>query len=382
MAFIDRIQKDLTEAMKSKDELRLSVLRMVKTALKNKEIEKIRPLDDAESLQILQTLVKQRKESVEQFTRGGRMDLADKETREIAIIETYLPAAANDSRNRSSHRSGHRRDLRQFAQADGRGDQSGARAPRRQDRGRQGAFRSRARSPGAHELIEPIPRRANAQRCADFTPRLSCVTIHTWRCPKPFPFATPKKRPATSASARVVRQSFRPHELLDMVLSVTGKDAARIRQILRSGTVVFHFYRYWWTGFDVDEAELAALLARFPDPDPSREFRGADCTMIAIESGATPPRPAVEVRKKDISHRRLFRRKSFWDALLAEVAASPVAYQGYSFAHHADLYRLDLGPEARARLISAVASLASREMRKELQAIGQAARVVFICPRA
>src|SRR6202042_2395145 len=97
MPFIDRIQKDLTEAMKSKEELRLSVLRMVKTALKNKEIEKIRPLDDAESLQILQTLVKQRKESIEQFTRGGRADLADKETREIAIIETYLPAAPSDA---------------------------------------------------------------------------------------------------------------------------------------------------------------------------------------------------------------------------------------------------------------------------------------------
>jgi uncharacterized protein YqeY len=97
MPFIDRIQKDLTEAMKSKDELRLSVLRMVKTALKNKEIEKIRPLDDAESLQVLQTLVKQRKESVEQFSAGGRKDLADKETREIAIIETYLPAAASEA---------------------------------------------------------------------------------------------------------------------------------------------------------------------------------------------------------------------------------------------------------------------------------------------
>jgi uncharacterized protein YqeY len=93
MALIERIQKDLTEAMKGKDELRLSVLRMVKTALKNKQIEKIRPLEDAESLQVLQTLVKQRHESVEQFTRGGRMDLAEKETREIAIIESYLPAA-------------------------------------------------------------------------------------------------------------------------------------------------------------------------------------------------------------------------------------------------------------------------------------------------
>jgi uncharacterized protein YqeY len=97
MALLDRIQKDLIAAMKSKEELRLSVLRMVKTALKNKEIEKIRPLDDAESLQVLQTLVKQRKESVEQFTKGGRSDLADKETKEIAIIETYLPAAPSDA---------------------------------------------------------------------------------------------------------------------------------------------------------------------------------------------------------------------------------------------------------------------------------------------
>ncbi len=97
MALIELISKDLTDAMKAKDELRLSVLRMVKTALKNKEIEKIRPLDDAESLQVLQTLVKQRRESVEQFTRGGRQDLADKETKEIAIIDKYLPAGATDA---------------------------------------------------------------------------------------------------------------------------------------------------------------------------------------------------------------------------------------------------------------------------------------------
>ena len=97
MALIELISKDLTDAMKTKDELRLSVLRMVKSALKNKEIEKIRPLDEAESLQVLQTLVKQRRESVEQFTRGGRQDLADKETKEIAIIEKYLPAGATDA---------------------------------------------------------------------------------------------------------------------------------------------------------------------------------------------------------------------------------------------------------------------------------------------
>ena len=93
MALIDQIQKELIEAMKSKDELRLSVLRMVKTALKNKEIEKIRPLEDAESMQILQTLIKQRKESAEMFAKGGRKDLEEKENREITIIEAWLPSA-------------------------------------------------------------------------------------------------------------------------------------------------------------------------------------------------------------------------------------------------------------------------------------------------
>jgi uncharacterized protein YqeY len=83
--------------MKQKDELKLSVLRMVKSALKHKEIEKVRALDDLESLQILQTLVKQRRESIDQFTRGGRKDLAEKEAKEIAIIEQYLPAAPSDN---------------------------------------------------------------------------------------------------------------------------------------------------------------------------------------------------------------------------------------------------------------------------------------------
>jgi uncharacterized protein len=96
MTFSERVQKDLTEAMKAQDELRLSVLRMMKAALKIKEVEKIRPLEDAEAVQVLQTLVKQRRESIEQFERGGRLDLAEKERREIAILETYLPAAPTE----------------------------------------------------------------------------------------------------------------------------------------------------------------------------------------------------------------------------------------------------------------------------------------------
>lgn len=97
MTFLENIQKELTTAMKGKDELRLSVLRMMKTALKNKEVEKMHSLEDGEAIQVLQTLVKQRRESIEQFTKGGRTDLADKESREIAILESYLPAAPTDA---------------------------------------------------------------------------------------------------------------------------------------------------------------------------------------------------------------------------------------------------------------------------------------------
>jgi uncharacterized protein YqeY len=97
MSLVEQIQKDITAAMKAREEQRLSTLRMVKSALKNREIEKMAPLDDKESQAVLSTLIKQRKESVEQFTKGGRQEMADKEAAEIVLIETYLPKAAGDA---------------------------------------------------------------------------------------------------------------------------------------------------------------------------------------------------------------------------------------------------------------------------------------------
>ncbi len=96
MSLRDRINEDLTAAMKSKDSLRLSVLRMMKTAVKNKEVDVRAPLEDTQVLQVLSTLIKQRKDSIEQFTKGGRADLADKEAAEIKIVESYMPAAVAD----------------------------------------------------------------------------------------------------------------------------------------------------------------------------------------------------------------------------------------------------------------------------------------------
>lgn len=96
MTISEQIQKDMIEAMRAREEQRLSTLRMVKSALRSKEIDKRAPLDDKEAVAILSTLIKQRKDSIEQFTKGGRQELADKEAAEIKIIEAYMPKAAGE----------------------------------------------------------------------------------------------------------------------------------------------------------------------------------------------------------------------------------------------------------------------------------------------
>jgi uncharacterized protein YqeY len=97
LTLAERIGQDLTVSMKAQDAARTGVLRMAKTALKNKEIDKKAPLDDAEAMKILQALVKQREDSVEQFTKGNRPELAAKEEAEIVILKAYLPQEASEA---------------------------------------------------------------------------------------------------------------------------------------------------------------------------------------------------------------------------------------------------------------------------------------------
>ena len=179
----------------------------------------------------------------------------------------------------------------------------------------------------------------------------------------------------------VVRQTFRLNELLDMVLTVTGKDPARIQKILRSGTVVFHFYRYWWDGFEIADADLIPLLAHFPDDDPSLPFRPAACTKILIQGRGSPGSILLELDRKGASQRRLLRGRSVWDLLLATAAATPPVYSGYSHAHRADLYCLDLAGETPATLAAAAEALAPKNLRRDLRVIANTFHLVFACPR-
>jgi len=92
---LNEVTTAIADAMRKQEAVRLSSLRMLKAALMNKEVERGRALDDAESLQVVQSLVKQRKDSIEQFAKGGRQDLVDKESAEMKVLESYLPPAAD-----------------------------------------------------------------------------------------------------------------------------------------------------------------------------------------------------------------------------------------------------------------------------------------------
>ena len=144
MPLLDTVNAAMIAAMKARDGVTLGTLRMLKTALTMKGIEKGRDLDDAESLQVVASLVKQRRDSIDQFGKGGRQDLVDKETAEIAVLEKYMPAAASPGRHRDGDRAGGRGNRRRRREGHGQGDEGGDGAPRRQDRRRQGGQRGGA----------------------------------------------------------------------------------------------------------------------------------------------------------------------------------------------------------------------------------------------
>jgi len=95
MSIVEDVNAAIVESMRNRDSSRLSALRMLKTALTNRSIERAHALDDDEARQVVTSLVKQRRDSIEQFTKGGRQDLADKEAAEIVVLETYLPPAVD-----------------------------------------------------------------------------------------------------------------------------------------------------------------------------------------------------------------------------------------------------------------------------------------------
>ncbi len=180
----------------------------------------------------------------------------------------------------------------------------------------------------------------------------------------------------------VVKQTFRLAELTDMVVSVTGKNASRVQQIFRAGTVVYNGYRYWWDGFASKEDEVTGLLALFPDDDPARVFNPAEVTAVSLEIGGGAQRSLVGIARREASAKKLFHQRNPWEILLKAAQDSTPRYEKYSHAERADVYRVHLPFEMAASLLKQVLDASPRVLRKKLSALQPPAALLFFIPRA
>ena len=179
----------------------------------------------------------------------------------------------------------------------------------------------------------------------------------------------------------VVKQTFRLSELADMVVSVAGKNATRVQQIFRSGTVVYHGYRYWWEPLAADAAEIENLLIPFPEDDPSRPFVPNEAGAVLLEMGGGTQRAVGELSRSEASEKRLFAKQSPWDILLAYASSRPARYERYDHSRKADLFRLAVPFDQAQSLLAAMLEAAPRKLRQRWSTLRPPAAVTFLCPR-
>jgi len=179
----------------------------------------------------------------------------------------------------------------------------------------------------------------------------------------------------------VVRQTFRMADLTGMVLSVTGKNVARVQQIFRAGTVVYNGYRYWWDSFPAESSEITALLAPYPEDDPSLPFRSAVVTSVSLEIGGGSQRSLLEIAREEASSKRWFQKRRPWEILLSAAQKTAPRYEKYSHAQRADVYRLNLPIEAAQVLLREMRAVAPRALQKKLAGVQPPAALLFFTSR-
>jgi hypothetical protein len=179
----------------------------------------------------------------------------------------------------------------------------------------------------------------------------------------------------------VVKQVFRLHELADMIVSIAGKDPARVQQIFRSGTAVYHGYRYWWDGIVAEASEIAALLVPFPDDDPSRPFEPSKATAALLEIGGGSQCHVVEILRAEASEKKFLGSRSPWQVLLQNAASHTGRYERYSHARRADLFRISLPYDQAQQLLAALLEAAPRSLRHRWSTLHPPATITFVCPR-
>jgi hypothetical protein len=179
----------------------------------------------------------------------------------------------------------------------------------------------------------------------------------------------------------VVKQTFRLPELVDMVVSVVGKDAERVQRILQSGTVIYNGYRYAWNELVANLAEVESLLASFPEDDPNRPFHPKEATGAMLETGGGTQRYVAEISQREASKKKLFASTSPWDVLLESAREFPARYEKYSHARKADLFRASMPYEKGQELLRAMRAAAPGGLRHRWSTLRPPTLVTFICPR-
>ncbi|HYW65611.1 MAG TPA: hypothetical protein VFB10_02805 [Candidatus Dormibacteraeota bacterium] len=180
----------------------------------------------------------------------------------------------------------------------------------------------------------------------------------------------------------VVKQVFRLHELADMVVSIAGKDIARVQQIFRIGTAVYHGYRYWWDGIEAEASEVATLLAPFPDDNPSLPFEPSKATAVLLEIGGGAQCHVVEILREEALQTKFLGRLSPWQVLLQSAASHTARYEKYSHARRADLFRISLPYDQAQQLVAALLEAAPRSLRHRWSTLHPPAAITFVCPRS
>ena len=132
----------------------------------------------------------------------------------------------------------------------------------------------------------------------------------------------------------VVIQEIAIRELIEHMLGVTGKDEARVRELLMRGALVSGASRFRWTGWEVDAEDLRAVLATFPDPDPACVFRVEQCLRVVLRGG----RKTIEITREAGMKKGLLQRRTFWDALMEAIARATPEYSGYSYRDRCDRF--------------------------------------------
>jgi len=180
----------------------------------------------------------------------------------------------------------------------------------------------------------------------------------------------------------VTKQTFQLAELIDMVVSVVGKDASRVSHALHTGKVSYRGYRYEWESITATPQELQSLLVAFPNDDPSRPFQPAVATSVLLEFGGGAQSHLVEITRADASRRKLFSRQTPWNVLLAAATDRKPRYDSYSYAHKADLYRISLSYDQGAHLLAALIAVAPTPLRRAWRSFRPPSIVTFVCPRS